>query len=73
MNRAQIKLLNKKIDKILSLKKLPVFPIYGGASGGGTYRDITQEETKILGQKKIPVPIKVNPMQGQEFLELLKI
>lgn len=73
MSKAQIKQLKKKIDKILSFKKLPIFPIYGGASGGESVRDVTQQEAEILSHKGIPVPIKISLTHEQEFLEVLRI
>jgi len=75
MNRAQIKQLNKKIDKILKIKKLPNWPILGGLSDSSITRELTRsvtpEEGVIARAKGLPCPISIALSRETEFLEYL--
>ncbi|OGE36927.1 hypothetical protein A3B45_00585 [Candidatus Daviesbacteria bacterium RIFCSPLOWO2_01_FULL_39_12] len=78
MNKAQIKQLDKKIDKILNFrKKIPIFPIMGGASHNSSAlrvatRGVTPEESRIAQAKGLPCPILIDLSREKEFLEYLK-
>lgn len=77
MNRARIEGLNKKINKILSFKKLPIFPIMGGLSIGGTpkhteTRHLTLRKEQAARTKGTPCPILIELSREKEFLEYLK-
>ena len=71
MNAARIEQLNKKVDKMLSFKKVTIFPILGGASSGEPHRDVTSEEAEILHLKGVPCPIAVSFKREEEFQRLL--
>ena len=77
MNKAQIKQLDKKIDKIISFKqKIPIFPIMGGVSYNSSAirvitRGVTPEEGRMAQIKGLPCPILIDLSREQEFLEYL--
>lgn len=71
MKTSRLNQLNKKVDKLLSLKKVAILPIYGGASSGEPYRNVTPEEAEILQAKGMPAPITVCLNREQEFQQLL--
>ena len=73
MNKAQIKRLNKKIDKILSLKKLPIFPIYAGLSTHDEpTRPVSAEEGELARAKGLACPMLIALSREKEFLDILK-
>lgn len=77
MKTAQIKRLNKKIDEILSNRKLPIFPIMAGISTDPSEprepcREVTPEESEIAHTKGLPCPITIALSREQEFQEYLK-
>ena len=77
MHRAQLKQLNKKVDKIFSRKKIPIFPILGGLSTSNSTdpeptREVTAQEANLLLSKGFPAPISIALSREMEFLEYLK-
>lgn len=76
MNKKQIKMLNKKADKILGNTNLHFFSIFGGLSNDPLgfdkpHRNVTDAEGGILSSKGLPIPICFALDREKEFLELL--